>query len=318
MTGSPNETPSAQIATAAGILRGDLGERARTDFLLAPLTTFRLGGPAALYLEAEDLGDLEVFGRAMQESSLPFLVLGRGSNILISDAGFPGLVLRLGKGFRWSAPSDNGLEAGGATPMGTLANDALKLGLAGLEFGIAIPATLGGAVKMNAGAHGHEMAEVVHEIDLYRLAQGRAVVVKIADAGFGYRRSELPWDGVVTGTRLRLAPGEEAGIKQHMEEARIWRRDTQPIAEPNCGSVFKNPPGAHAALLIEEAGLKEWNAGSAHVSAKHANFIVAAEGATAADVIAVIRHIQDVVEARSGILLEPEVHLVGEFDERPQ
>jgi UDP-N-acetylmuramate dehydrogenase len=203
-------------------------------------------------------------------------------------------------------------------PLPALAGVALSHGLTGLEFGVAIPASFGGAIRMNAGAHGREVAEAVESVDVFELATQAARVVSAADAGFRYRNSDLPADAVVVGGTVRLAPADGSEIRRLMEEARDWRRRTQPLAEPNCGSVFKNPPGDHAARLIEEAGGKGLSVGGAAVSAKHANFIVAAEGAKASDVVELIAKMQDLVDVRSGVHLDPEVHLVGHVDLAPR
>src|SRR3990170_623758 len=160
-------------------------------------------------------------------------------------------------------------------PLPALSGVALAHALSGLEFGIAIPAAVGGAGRMNAGAHGSELADVVESVEVFRLLEGRAERVAAADAGFAYRRSALPADAVGVGTTLGLRLGEPAAIRVSIDEARGWRRRTQPLAEPNCGSVFKNPPGDHAARLLEEAGAKGLSVGGASVSVKHANFIVA-------------------------------------------
>jgi UDP-N-acetylmuramate dehydrogenase len=303
------------LARAEGILRAAAGDRVRTAFPLAPLTSFRLGGPAALYLEPESDGDLAAAGEAIVATGVPFVVIGKGSNILVSDAGFPGLVLRLGRGYRWAARDGERLTAGGAIPLPALANVALRHGLTGLEFGVAIPATLGGSVRMNAGAHGGAMADVVERVVTYRLAEGRAETVPAADVGFAYRRSGLADDAVVTGAVVRLHADDGVRIRERMDEAREWRRRTQPLAEPNCGSVFTNPEGDHAARLIEAAGGKGRRVGGASVSQKHANFIVAGPNAHASDVLELIREIRGLVEQSSGVSLEPEVKLIGAFDD---
>ena len=306
------------LRRAESILRAACGERVRTEFPLSPLTSFRIGGPAALYLEPESERDLVAAGEAVRQAGIPVVVIGKGSNILVADRGFEGLALRLGRGYRWAARSGDRITAGGAMPLPALAGVALSHGLTGLEFGVAIPASFGGAVRMNAGAHGHEVAEAVESVDVFELATQAARIVSATAAGFRYRNSDLPPDAVVVGGTVRLAPAERSDIRRLMEEAREWRRRTQPLAEPNCGSVFKNPPGDHAARLIEEAGGKDLSVGGAIVSAKHANFIVAAEGTKASDVVQLIANIQDLVHARSGIRLDPEVHLVGHFDFAPR
>jgi len=302
------------LARAETILRAACGDRVRSGFVLAPLTTFRIGGPAALFLEPEGDADLAAASLAIRETDVPVVVLGKGSNVLVGDAGFPGLAVRLGRAYRWSARDGDRLAAGGAMPLPALSGVALAHGLSGLEFGVAIPASLGGSVRMNAGAHGGELADVLETIDVFRLDRGRIERIAAADAGFSYRRSSLPRDGVVVGATVALRTGDPAEIRAAMDDAREWRRATQPLAEPNCGSVFRNPPGDHAARLIEEAGGKGRTVGGATVSTKHANFIVASEGARAADVLQLITEIQELVQARSGIRLEPEVHLVGDLD----
>jgi len=305
---------SGPVDRAEAVLRAACGDRVRRDFSLAPLTTFRIGGPAALYLEPEADDDLAAAGQAVAVSGLPFLVIGKGSNLLVSDDGFPGLVLRLGRGYRWAAREGDRLRAGGSMPLPALSGVALRHGLDGLAFGVAIPATVGGAVRMNAGAHGHSMSDVVTSIAVVHLSDGRPDSIPGKEAGFSYRRSSLPEDAVVTGVTVSLEPGDPAVVRAEMDAARDWRRRTQPLAEPNCGSVFKNPPDDHAARLIEAAGWKGHRVGGAQVSTKHANFIVAEPGARAEDVLALILAVQAAVEADVGVRLEPEVHLVGAFD----
>jgi len=304
----------SDIARAGAILRAACGDRVRASFAMAPLTTFRIGGSAALYLEPESEADLAAAAQAVAEGEIAFVVIGKGSNVLVSDRGFDGLVIRLGRGYRWAARDGDRLTAGGSMPLPALAGVALRHALEGLAFGVAIPATLGGAVKMNAGAHGGQMADVLVDIEVFRLEGGRVDHVPAAAAGFSYRHSDLPSDAVVTGARFELRPGDPPVIRAAMDEAREWRRRTQPLAEPNCGSVFKNPVDGHAARSIEEAGLKGTRVGGAQISDKHANFIVADEGARADDVLTLIDLVRRTVQAHSGIVLEPEVQLIGGFD----
>jgi UDP-N-acetylmuramate dehydrogenase len=301
------------LATAERILREALGPRLRLDFPLAPLTSFRIGGRAAIFVDAEDDHALDAVARATRATGVPFGVIGKGSNVLVSDDGFHGVVVRLGRGYRWSARDGDLITAGGAMPLPALAGVALRHGLAGLEFGVAIPATIGGAVKMNAGAHGRSMSEVIDRVEVFSLERSRRVSLSADEVGFGYRRSNIPREGIIVGAVTRLMPGTDAEIRGRMEEARAWRRRTQPLAEPNCGSVFKNPDGGHAARLIEDAGGKGLRIGGAEVSRKHANFIVADPGASATDVAALIRRVRDLVEAHAAIRLETEVQFMGEI-----
>jgi UDP-N-acetylmuramate dehydrogenase len=305
------------LEAAERILRTGCGKRLRVVFPLAPLTTFRIGGPAALYLEAEDDGDLAVGAEAVGSTGIPWIVLGKGSNVLVSDQGFEGLVVRLGKGYRWAAREGVRLHAGGSMPLPALAGVALAHSLSGLEFGVAIPASLGGAVRMNAGAHRGSVDQVLEQIDLYWLPKAHRSVLPADGAGFRYRDSALPEGTIVVGAAVHLTPGEPGSIRRQMEEARSWRKATQPLAEPNCGSVFKNPPGDHAARLVEAVGAKGLSVGGAAVSEKHSNFIVARPGASAGDVHRLIRLLQDRVGERFGVSLEPEVQFIGEFDLAP-
>lgn len=299
------------IASAESILRTACGDRVRARFPLAPLTSFRIGGPAALYLEPASDADLAAAGAAVVETAIPFVVLGRGSNVIVSDDGFPGLVIRLGGGYRWAARVRDRLSAGGAMPLPALAGVALRHGLSGLEFGVAIPATVGGAIRMNAGAHGSEMAGVLDLVQVFRLREARVEAIPAVQAGLAYRSSSLPEDAVVTGGVLELAPDDCDEIRARMDDARVWRRRTQPLAEPNCGSVFQNPQGDHAARLIEAAGGKGLRVGGAEVSRKHANFIVTVDGARATDVIELITVVQSLVQRTHGVMLQPEVEVIG-------
>jgi UDP-N-acetylmuramate dehydrogenase len=300
-----------ELEDAERLLRERLGTRLRVAFPLAPLTSFRIGGPAALFVEAEEDGALGAVGHAAGQTGTRVAVIGKGSNVLVSDEGFPGIVVRLGRGYRWAGRDGDLLSAGGAMPLPALAGIAMRHHLAGLEFGVAIPASVGGAVKMNAGAHGRSMSEVIERVEVYSLARGARETFSAHEAGFGYRRSSLPADGVVVGAVARLEPGDEPAIRALMDEARDWRRRTQPLAEPNCGSVFKNPDGEHAARLIEAAGGKGLRLGGAQVSVKHSNFIVADPGASSSDVWRLIERVRALVESHSGIRLETEVELMG-------
>jgi UDP-N-acetylmuramate dehydrogenase len=301
------------LVEAEAILRQTSGPRVRRGFPLASLTSFRIGGPAALYLEADGDEDLAAAGLALGRTGLPWTVIGKGSNVLVSDRGFPGLVLRLGRGYRWVARDGVRLHAGGSMPLPALAGVALSHDLGGLEFGVAIPASLGGAVRMNAGAHGHSMHEVLETIDVYDLNERSRLSISAAEADFRYRRSTMPRGTLVVGATVALERGDRERIRALMDEARTWRRATQPLAEANCGSIFKNPPDDHAARLVEAAGLKGLRVGGATVSAKHANFIVAAPGASAADVRTLIELVRSRVRERFGVDLETEVELVGDF-----
>jgi UDP-N-acetylmuramate dehydrogenase len=302
---------TATTDAALAILRDACGDRVRADVPMAPLTTFRIGGPAAIFFEPDSTEDLRAVAEAVARTGVAVAIVGKGSNVLVADEGFDGVVLRLGRGFRWSARAGDTVTAGAAMPLPALAGVAQQHGLAGLGFGVAIPASLGGAVRMNAGAHDGQMADVVSTVDIFELGSDRTRTLGADEVGFAYRSTALPSGAVVVAAALHLRPGDPAEIRASMDAARTWRRDTQPLAEPNCGSVFTNPPGEHAAALIDAAGLKGAAIGGASVSTKHANFIVTASGATAADVRALIDLVRAGVSRASGIDLQTEVRTIG-------
>lgn len=305
---------SDAVAAATQILRSRAHGRVTPGAPIGPLTSYRIGGPAGVLLDAAGLDDLGALAAARAETGLDVLVVGRGSNMLVSDRGFDGIVVRLGAGFRWADAEGEDLRAGAAFPLPALASLALDHRLAGIEFAVAIPASLGGAVRMNAGAHGGEMSDVLADAEVYDLDAAVVATVPAADLGLTYRRSALTPLQIVTAARLRLQAGEEDAIWARMDEARRWRKATQPLNLPNGGSVFTNPPGDHAARLIEAAGCKGMRVGGARVSEVHANFIVAEAGATADEVYTLIRRVQRTI-AEGGVQLEEELRLVGTFEE---
>jgi UDP-N-acetylmuramate dehydrogenase len=297
------------------ILAAGAHGRVERDAPIAPLTSYGLGGPAAVLLDAATHADLVSLAEALDETHLPLIMVGRGSNLLISDRGFPGIAVRLGAGFRWTRVDDAVVEAGAAVPLPSVAVLSGRHGLAGLEFAVAIPASVGGAVRMNAGAHGHTVGEALDDIETFRLSSRSRERIAASQLGFAYRSSDLPDDAVVVAARFALRPGDHDEIQSRLREAREWRRATQPLNIPNAGSVFKNPPGEAAGRLIERVVGKGTSVGGARVSEVHANFIVASAGASADDVYTLIRRIQRRVNEETGIQLEPEVRLVGEFEE---
>jgi UDP-N-acetylmuramate dehydrogenase len=282
---------------------------------LAPHTSFRVGGPAAILVEPEDDIDLERIGPVISRFGLATLVLGRGTNILIGDDGFRGVVIRIGKAFEWIREAGAAqVEAGGGIALPVVANWAARRGFTGMEFAVAIPATVGGAVRMNAGAHGSSLSEVLRSARVWRLASGQAGEVSVEDLGMSYRQTDLGPADVVCSARFQLSPGSRDEIAARMERHRKHRTLTQPSDAPNAGSMFRNPEGSSAGALIEQAGLKGHRVGGAQVSPKHANFILAHPGATAQDVYDLMAHVQAGVLDRFEILLIPEVRIVGTFD----
>jgi UDP-N-acetylmuramate dehydrogenase len=286
----------------------------RSNASLAEYTTLRVGGPARVLVTAERDEDLAAVGSVAAAAGVPWAVLGRGSNLLVADAGWPGIAVTLGRGFRGVAIDDTRVRAGAAEPLPALAVRVADAGLAGFAWASAVPGTLGGAVRMNAGAHGGEMADHLVEVDLVRLHDGTRETWPTAALGLSYRHSELPDDAVVVGAVLELAHGTAEDIRAEIASIRAWRRTHQPLRLPNCGSVFTNPPGASAGALIDAAGLKGVRVGGARISELHANFIVTEPGATAGDVVALIDHARAVVAASAGVELVPEVARLGALE----
>jgi UDP-N-acetylmuramate dehydrogenase len=320
MPAPPGPVDPAVLEAAAAALGARCPGRVSRDLPLAPLTTFRLGGPAALFLRAETLEDLAALAEVLAAHPLPLLVVGRGSNMLVADAGWPGAVLHLGRRFRRVEVDGSELEAGAATPLPSLAAHSAKASLGGLAFAVAIPGSVGGGVRMNAGAHGGELADRLVWADVFQLTgehRGRAARMKPDELGFGYRRSALPAGAVVTAARFALTPAPEATVRAEIDDARRWRRDNQPVNQPNCGSVFANPPELAAGRVVELLGMKGEGHGGARVSEVHANFIVAADGASSADVLVLIRRAMRRARDELGIALRTEVQLVGDFGPEP-
>lgn len=284
---------------------------------LGPLTTLKVGGTARALVVVERPSQLVSVGQVCREFGLEWLVVGRGSNLLISDHGFDGIAIQLGRGFRHIEVARTQMTIGAATPLPTVAMHSAQSGLAGMAWVVAVPGSLGGAVRMNAGAHGAEMADHLVSVDTVDLHTGMPRQWRADEVNFGYRSTDLPASCVVTSATVQLQPGDPATIEHDIREIRAWRRDHQPLNEPNCGSVFVNPEGQSAGSLIEAAGCKGLQVGGAQVSHRHANFIVTKPGATAADVVAVIAEVRRRVHAASGVQLRTEVVIVGDTSLSP-
>ncbi len=302
-----------------------LGHRARRRMPVGPLTTYRVGGPAALFVEVADEADLELVGRAVRESGVEVLVVGRGSNLLVADAGFPGLAVVLGAGFGEIAVDGTDVVAGGSVSLPVLARRTAVVGLTGLEWSVGVPGSVGGAVRMNAGGHGSDISRTLVSVRVYDLAGGNVDGVS-GDAGrlqgtvgvdrldLGYRRSALGPAHVVVSARFALIPGDRVASERAIADIVRWRRAHQPGGS-NGGSVFTNPPGDSAGRLIDDAGLKGLRRGSAFVSPKHANFVQVDDGGSADDVAALMAEVARLVEQRTGVRLQVENHLVGFAEE---
>lgn len=300
--------------TALDRAAGALGCRCLAGEPMARHTTFQIGGPADRLVLVETEGQLCGVLRALEEAALPWLVLGNGSNLLVSDQGIRGAVLCLAGGFKQVGLLADGctLRAGAGTSLATACAFARGQGLSGLEFAWGIPGSVGGAAYMNAGAYGGEMRDVVKSVR-YVTPQGERGTAAGDALGFGYRKSCFTGTRhVITGVECLLAPGSHSQVAGKMEELMARRKEKQPTDMPSAGSVFKRPQGGFAAALIDQCGLKGRRAGGAQVSMKHAGFIVNTGGATCQDVLELIQDIQETVLAQTGTALECEVQLVGE------
>jgi UDP-N-acetylmuramate dehydrogenase len=281
---------------------------------LAPFTSLRVGGPAGLLVEPRDEDELARVAAVLAgRPETPVLVLGRGTNLLVSDEGFPGVVVRLGAGFEWIAGEGTTVEAGGGAPLPRVANYAARRKLAGMEFAVAIPATVGGGVRMNAGAHGSSISSVLVWARVLRMGTGLEETLSPETLDFKYRESSLTASEVVCAAAFALTEGDPGEVAARMEAYRVHRSETQPAEAPNAGSMFRNPPGTSAGALIEAAGLKGTGEGLVEVSTRHANFFLARPGATAQQVHDLMVRVQRTVEDRCGVLLVPEVRLIGRF-----
>ncbi len=293
-------------------LREIFGPRIRSAMPLAELTSFRIGGPADLFVAVEEETELMHAKAAAYRAGVQCFCLGAGTNLLVSDRGMRGLVVRLGDGFGKIKIDGTKVVAGAAAAFGTLVQVAIDRSLEGLEFGEGIPGTVGGGLVMNAGAFGGEIAKVVTLVHGVTEA-GEAIALTRDEVKFAYRRTELPAHFVITRVDFELARGDRAQLMARVAELKATRASRQPRGVPNAGSIFKNPPGNFAGKLLEGAGLKGTRLGGAAFSDQHANFIVNLGGAQAAEVRALIDMARNKVKEQSGVWLEPEVRLVGDW-----
>lgn len=295
------------------ILRERFGERARFDEPLAPYTWWKVGGPADALVTVGDADELAFVLRHVLRRRLPMFVLGSGSNLLVGDGGLRGIVLRLDGAFSALDVRLDGdavlVEAGGSASLPALCAQVASLGGSGVDGLAGIPATVGGAVRMNAGTD-REIGEFA--CDVIVQAPARPEPHRI-DVAWRYRQTTLPPDAIVTRVRLRFERGDPKSVRERLQTRLVRRKATQPVALPNSGSCFRNPPGDHAGRLIEAVGAKGWREGGAEVSPLHANFIVNTGGASARDVATLLARVRRAVDERFGVELHLEVHLVGEF-----
>lgn len=304
MTGAAWQALVMELSVLAG------AEAIRPEQDMRPYTTMRVGGKADLLVEVITEDHLSRLLRFLSSQNVPHVVMGNGSNLIVADEGYHGVVLHIGSAMSAITVLEDGLEAQAGASLAAVAQVALRHGMAGLAFASGIPGSLGGAVAMNAGAYGREMKDVVLTtrcLDKYgetRMLEGEAHL-------FSYRHSRIQEEMlVVIASRLRLEQGDPVQIREEMAELSRRRSDKQPLNLPSAGSTFKRPVGYFSGRLIEDCGLKGLRVGGAQVSEKHAGFIVNIGGATATDVISLVGLIRETVRVQTGVQLEPEVKLL--------
>ena len=279
---------------------------------MAKHTSFRIGGPADVLAQPGNEAELAELLKRAAHHAVPVTLVGNGSNLLVRDKGIRGLVIKLSNLFSSITVDGNVLTFGSGISLAMASKKAASLSLSGLEFAVGIPGTIGGAVYMNAGAYDGEMAKVVTSVQVMD-RQGQSSQLKADELDFSYRHTALQNSGlIVTSVTVSLQPGEAESIKAKMDDFSQRRIAKQPLELPSAGSMFKRPVGYFAGTLIEQTGLKGYTVGGAQVSTKHAGFVVNVGGATAKDVLQLIRDVQDRVLAAQGVQLEPEVLVLGE------
>lgn len=301
------------------LLTGQVSQ-VRCDVALSRYTSFRIGGPADIFVEPHSLAELQAVVRLVRAERLPLFLLGGGSNLLVSDAGIRGVVVKLGKGFNysvWSAPraeqDARRVRVGAGRSLGRFVRETVDKGYAGVAFAEGIPGSVGGGLLMNAGAFGGELSQAVEMIQGVDRA-ARVVCLAAGHLGFSYRHSRLPAGFIVAEICFCLRRQDPARLRVAMHRAQTKRQSGQPHGSPNAGSIFKNPLGGYAGRLIELAGLKGARCGQARVSERHANFILNAGGARAAEVKRLMEYVQRAVWDARRVWLEPEIRLVGDWD----
>ena len=295
-----------------GIFAGCTAKELLLEEPMAKHTSFRIGGPADVLAQPADEAELAALLKRAAEHAVPVTVVGNCSNLLVRDKGIRGLVIKLSNLFSSITVAGNVLTFGSGISLAMASKKAASLSLSGLEFAVGIPGTIGGAVYMNAGAYDGEMAKVVTSVQVMD-RQGQSSQLKAEELDFSYRHTALQNSGlIVTSVTVSLQPGEAESIKAKMDDFSQRRIAKQPLELPSAGRMFKRPVGYFAGTLIEQTGLKGYTVGGAQVSTKHAGFVVNVGGATAKDVLQLIRDVQDRVLAAQGVQLEPEVLVLGE------
>lgn len=295
------------------ILQGIAGdERVWEKESMAGHTTFCAGGEAKYYVVAEDVGVLRQLLLAVTREKRSFFVIGNGSNLLVSDDGYDGVVIELGDSFKQIKVSDGILKAGAGVMLSKAAGKARENGMKGMEFAAGIPGTIGGAVVMNAGAYGGEIKDIITSATVLN-RHGEVITLKREDLDLSYRHSVIPEQGyIVLEAEFSLQEGNKEEIGTLMQEYNRRRKEKQPLEYPSAGSTFKRPEGYFAGKLIQDSGLAGYSVGGAQVSKKHCGFVINENHATASDIIQLIKDVQRIVLEKQGVMLQPEVKIIGE------
>lgn len=288
-------------------------ERVLIDELMKNHTSFKIGGPADAMAFPQNSSELVEIIKFCVSNKIPYMIMGNGTNLLVSDNGIRGLIVKINDNMNSYNVNGDILELEAGMLISKASKLALEHSLSGLEFAEGIPGTVGGAVIMNAGAYNGEMSQVVSETD-YLDDEGNIITISNEQHEYGYRTSIIQKrNGTVLKTRLLLQKGDYSKIKSQMDEFNFKRRDKQPLEWPSAGSVFKRPAGFFVGKLIDDCGLRGFNIGGAQISDKHSGFIINRGNATCRDVLSLIEYIQITVERNFGVKLEPEIRIVGEF-----
>jgi len=277
-------------------------------------TSFKTGGRADLLIEPGDILELQVLIQYILKENIPFIIIGHGSNIIVSDNGIRQVVIKIGKNLSKCTVENDKLEAEAGALLADVSQEAQKNGLSGFEFACGIPGTIGGAVFMNAGAYGGEIKNILEEVLVLTL-EGELVIKKINELELGYRTSIMQTNGdIILKAKFLLKKGNKEEIQKEMDELSRKREETQPLEYPSAGSTFKRPVGHFTGKLIQKTNLRGYQIGGAQVSMKHAGFIINAGNATTSDILKLIKHIQSEVKNHFDVDLETEVRFIGEFE----
>lgn len=288
-------------------------EKIKVDEPMKSHTTFRVGGPAAFFVAPETKEEIKAIVECCKEQAMPYYIVGNGSNLLVSDKGYEGVIIQIFKAMNQITVDGEMITAQAGALLSAVASRALDTELTGFEFAAGIPGTLGGACVMNAGAYGGEMKDVLENVTVLT-EDGEFVTLAKEKLELGYRTSVIAKKGyIVVEAEIRLKKGNPAEIKAYMDELREKRVSKQPLEYPSAGSTFKRPEGYFAGKLIQDADLRGFQVGGAQVSEKHCGFVINKDNATASDVVELMRQVSQKVEEKFGVTLEPEVKRLGEF-----